>query len=37
MPKWKNVVAEIEQLETRIKLETPPVGSLYFKYKPKDE
>lgn len=37
MPKWKNVVAEIEILESRIKAETPPVGALYYKYKPKDE
>lgn len=37
MPKWKNVVAEIELLDTRIKAETPPQGSLYYKYKPKDE
>jgi ATP-dependent RNA helicase DDX10/DBP4 len=37
MPKWKNVVAEIEVLDSRIKAETPPAGSLYYKYKPKDE
>ena len=37
MPKWKNVVAEIDQLEARIKEEVPPAGSLYYKYKPKEE
>ncbi len=37
MPKWKNVVAEIEQLQERIKSETPPSGTLYFKYKPASE
>lgn len=37
MPKWKNVVAEIEQLESRIKDEVPPNGTLYYKYKPKEE
>lgn len=37
MPKWKNVVAEIGALEARIKTETPPPGTLYFKYKPKGD
>lgn len=37
MPKWKNVITEIEQLEVRIKDEVPPPGTLYYKYKPKDE
>ena len=35
--KLKNVMAEIDQLETRIKLETPPAGTLYYKYKPELE
>ena len=33
MPKWKNVVAEIDQLEARLKAETPPTGVHYYKYK----
>jgi hypothetical protein len=33
MPKWKNVVAEIGQLEARLKAETPPTGVHYYKYK----
>ncbi len=37
MPKWKNVLAEIDTLEARIKTETPPSGTLYYKYKPKGE
>lgn len=37
MPKWKNTVAEIEQLEKRILTETPPTGTLYYKYKPKED
>ena len=37
MPKWKNVLAEIETLEARIKTETPPQGTLYYKYKPSGE
>ncbi len=37
MPKWKNIVAEVDQLEQRIKAETPPSGTLYYKYKPKEE
>jgi hypothetical protein len=32
MPKWKNVVAEIEHLEARLKTETPPDGVHYYKY-----
>ena len=32
--KWKNVVAEVEQLGKRIEGETPPSGVLYYKYKP---
>jgi len=31
-PKWKNVVNEIEQLESRILEETPPSGVMYYKY-----
>lgn len=34
MPKWKNIVAEIEVLQQRIKSEIPPPGTLYYKYKP---
>ena len=33
MPKWKNVVAEIDQLESRLKAETPPTGVHYYKNK----
>ena len=36
-PKWKRVVAEIEQLEKRIPEETPPSGALYYKYKQEPE
>ena len=33
MPKWKNVVAEIENLKKRLEKEVPPSGVLYYKYK----
>jgi len=35
-PKWKNVVAEIENLRKRIEVEIPPPGVLYYKYKPNE-
>ena len=34
--KWKNIEAEVEIIENRIKNETPPSGVLYYKYKPKE-
>ena len=37
MPKWKNVLQEIETLEARLKIETPPQGTLYYKYKPEGQ
>jgi len=37
MPKWKNTVAEIDQLEIRIKNEAPPSGTLYYKYRPTED
>ena len=37
MPKWQNQKTEIDKLEERIKKETPPVGTLYYKFKPQDE
>ena len=33
MPKWKNVVSEIENLKKRLEKEVPPSGVLYYKYK----
>jgi hypothetical protein len=33
MPKWKNVVAEIDQLNKRLPNEMPPAGVHYYKYK----
>jgi hypothetical protein len=36
-PKWKNVTAEIAVIEKRLAAETPPSGSLYYKYKAEDE
>jgi hypothetical protein len=32
LPKWKNAVAEIENLTKRIEKESPPSGTLYFKF-----
>jgi hypothetical protein len=32
MPKWKNAVAEIENLTKRIPKESPPTGILYYKF-----
>ena len=36
-PKWKNVVAEVAVIEKRIVNETPPEGSLYYKYKAEED
>jgi len=36
-PKWKNVVAEVAVIEKRIAKETPPEGSLYYKYKAEED
>ena len=35
-PKWKSVVAEIENINKRIKEEVPPPGVLYYKFKKVD-
>jgi len=36
MPKWQLVKSDIEKLEQRLKDESPPAGTLYYKYKPAD-